>query len=484
MAVVAPVGDEVALSAVADRGLGPGAEVFDGVVAPARQGTPARGAGADVEANPRFGERLGLLVEGVFGFVAPVQQHRIAGQALDEFGVVQHDVAPEHRGLAVGVDLLAEPGEVVEVDRGAALALDAVVAAALADVHRLVAADVEQPRARGVRQLADHVARQLKRPRVAGVEGKRLGAAVAPGRVPAVGALGQLAVGGLGQPVVEVAEDVLAGHEVDEAGGGVVLEFFDLLGGERGGVLPDALVTAEGEGVFGVELQLVELEARHRVDDVAEVVHGRHAVAADVEQVAAGGQVGPVFDGEAGQRGVGGVWPGLGQLLEGLLAVEDPRGVVADDLDAVRVDAEAVALGLRDSAGVDGGDGLGLVVGGRVPAGPMFDVAGGGVEEVAPTLVGCGWIHDLQKVRVDGGSEGGRGGGAAAAVRRRSTRGQRARCRQASRTVGRILSRPGRTSRNRLSSSWWQRVSQFSPQRRSRSSPASARRGACGSLEW
>ena len=57
-----------------------------------------------------------------------------------------------------------------------------------------------------------------------------------------------------------------------------------------------------GEGVLGVELQVVELEVGEEVDGVVEVPHGGHAVAGEVEHDAARGEGGAVLDAHAGEN--------------------------------------------------------------------------------------------------------------------------------------------------------------------------------------
>ena len=60
------------------------------------------------------------------------------------------------------------------------------------------------------------------------------------------------------EPALHVAEGVEVRDELDADRCARVVEFTDLRGRQRRGVFPGILVSAEGEGVFDVKLQLVD----------------------------------------------------------------------------------------------------------------------------------------------------------------------------------------------------------------------------------
>ena len=124
------------------------------------------------------------------------------------------------------------------------------------------------------------------------------------------------------------------------SGAGAV-EDLDLLRRERRRVAPDALVRRVREAVFRVELQLVQAQLLEQVEQLEQRRHGGHAVAADVEHVAARAEVRPVA--HAQQR----------QLAAALAddLPEQPRApvqaarVARRERDAARRDLEREALG-------------------------------------------------------------------------------------------------------------------------------------------
>jgi hypothetical protein len=100
-------------------------------------------------------------------------------------------------------------------------------------------------------------------------------------------------------------------------------------------------VAGVGEGVLGVELEVVELEGGEEIDGLEEVPHRGDAVAGDVEHDAAGGEGRGVFDVEGGR-------------VVAVLAAELGEGVVGE--------AEA-GLGAGGDEGAAGADVQGIGVG-------------------------------------------------------------------------------------------------------------------------
>ena len=166
-------------------------------------------------------------------------------------------------------------------------------------------------------------------------------------------AFGQVAVGVVLQPAVHMAEAVLVGHELNMPFTAIGVEQHDLFAREGAGILPDDLVAPVGEGMLGIELELVHLETGQQVDQLVERLHGRDAVAGDVEHDAALRVVRPVFDLHGGQHDVAKV-AGVhrDQLPQGRCAVEEPGGVSGGDEDAIPADHQPVALRARTDGGI------------------------------------------------------------------------------------------------------------------------------------
>jgi hypothetical protein len=151
------------------------------------------------------------------------------------------------------------------------------------------------------------------------------------------------------QPALQVAERILIGHQLNEALSAIGVEGQDLLAGDGRRVLPDCAVVTVGEGVLGVQLDLVELPTGELVDEAEERRHGGHFVPTHIEHDAPVGEVRPV--GDAQRREFAAIV--LEQLAQRLHPVEDARRRLGGDGDAPGIDDELVALGMAHAAGGD-----------------------------------------------------------------------------------------------------------------------------------
>ena len=166
--------------------------------------------------------------------------------------------------------------------------------------------------------------------------------------VEAVGGDGERPVAVVAQPALEVAQGVLVGDELHPARPGVGLDGPQVVGAVGVGVAPHLVVARVGEGVLGVELELVELPPRQAVDEGEQRLELRHPVARHVQHDAAHRQVGPVLDAAGGEHAVGLALGGVGrvaQLGQRGPGVAQAGGVGSGDAHAVVVDGQAVALG-------------------------------------------------------------------------------------------------------------------------------------------
>jgi len=155
-----------------------------------------------------------------------------------------------------------------------------------------------------------------------------------------------------------VAEGVLIGDQLDEALAAVGVQGHDLLAGHGRGMLPHLPMMAIGEGVLGVELELIDSPLRQQIHQRVQGVHSGNLVPADVQHDASVGKVGPVLDAQAGQ------FPHAGALASELPhrhgGVERACRVVGHDVDAIRADGQAIPLGPGRLHGVHVHDGLSL----------------------------------------------------------------------------------------------------------------------------
>ena len=94
---------------------------------------------------------------------------------------------------------------------------------------------------------------------------------------PAFGALGHRPITRVTEPALHVTEGVEVRDEFDADLRAGVIKFSDLRRRQRRRVLPGVFVSAEGEGVFDVELELVDAHPAQRADEREEFRLRRHA---------------------------------------------------------------------------------------------------------------------------------------------------------------------------------------------------------------
>ena len=294
---VSPIGVEIACGPVLEPVLGRILKVGEAVIGAARNAVPGAGAGADVELDVGGGKGAALLVKGVLRPIAPIEGDAVLGQGLDELGLMEDDVAPElHPAPPLGAGLVNALEE-VQVDLCGAAGLCLLLAPPLAQLPGLVAAYVEHG-ASEVRKV--FVIQTLDKLQTfgGGGQGGTVAAAAAPRVLKSIGALGQVPVLGVAEPAFEVAEGVEVGHQFDETVGAVGVDLQNLLVGEGACIVPDRFVVAEGEGMFDVELELVDAQAGEAIDEQLERLQGGHLAAAYVHHDAAGRKVRRVVYGE------------------------------------------------------------------------------------------------------------------------------------------------------------------------------------------
>ena len=343
--MVAPVRDEKAPGACLHPGARRRGEVRDRVPQPAAEAVPTARSGAHPELAAGGGQPGALVLEGMVGLVAPAQGDRVLGDAVDQFGMLEDDVAPEQRPAAAVGDHAVDPAQEVEVDGGTAALRARFGGAPPAEVEGLVQPDVETPAAELGQQFVVEAREQFQDARVGRAEAERFGVD-GEGMPEALGHFGQRPVAVVDQPAVKVAEAVLVRRQLDEPLAAVLVELPDLLGGERGRVAPDLLVVRVGVGVFDVELEVVDLPLGEPVDQPLQVLHLRHAVPTDVQHRAADGEVRAVFDLDGRDREAGLRFDSarLDPLFQGRGGPEQAGRRGGADGDAPVVDSQRVAL--------------------------------------------------------------------------------------------------------------------------------------------
>ena len=99
----------------------------------------------------------------------------------------------------------------------------------------------------------------------------------------AIRAFGQVLVGFVHEPSLEVTERVQIGNQFDEAFFAVLVDFADFFARKRRGVFPNCLMITKGEGVLGVKLEFVETKFGQQVDQTKDCFHGGNLASAYAE---------------------------------------------------------------------------------------------------------------------------------------------------------------------------------------------------------
>ena len=103
------------------------------------------------------------------------------------------------------------------------------------------------------------------------------------------------------EKTLQVAEGILVGHEVNAKLLAARVELANFLAGQRTPALPDGLVMAVGERVFGIELKFVDLEIGKVLDQFEQCFELGHPAARDVQHHTAPREIRPVADFQTGQ---------------------------------------------------------------------------------------------------------------------------------------------------------------------------------------
>ena len=350
VAAVAPIGVEQSTGAVLLAGGREPGDVGAGLGEPGEERVPGVGARTGEELKPgrlEVGDGLELVVVAV----GPVEHCQILGDVGNQLRVVPDDVAPEHHPLAVFPGQLRDLRNVVEIDPPLAALFAEFIGLAPAEVVDLIAAGVEALAGEERQELGEETVQKSIAVRVG--RRKRPGVQEESRRSIRIDVFAHPQV--LGEVVVlrvlehggEMAEGGQRRHQLDVTGPAVGVEFQDILGRERRGVLADLRVAPEREGVLDIELELVDLAAAELVGQLQKLVQFRHAATGHIIVNAAVLEVRPVLDLQAGQRALHRLFHELAQGLESVKRAADRAGL---DADAGRADAEPVAVAMQTIA--------------------------------------------------------------------------------------------------------------------------------------
>ena len=341
MTVITPSREQDAARFVAHRSADGFGLIGQRVVEAAGEALPRARARCDEVVAAEFAESSALFLERMAGVVAPHDRHGVGRRVLREREVFEEDVAPELHGAAAVTSEGAERFEVIQIDAMLAAFGHGLLAEALAEFPRFVATDVHLAAAEirevVVEEARHEVERALVGTQRAGefleLSGQRMD--------PAFGTFGHRAVARMTEPPLHVAEGVEVRDEFDADLRARVVELADLRRRQRGGVFPSVFMSAEGEGVFDIELELVDAQPAQRADEREEFRLRRHARARDIEHEAAHGQVRRVGDLEVRDL----VRVLRRDLPERLRAVEHAMRVTGVEAHAAREDFDVVAFG-------------------------------------------------------------------------------------------------------------------------------------------
>jgi hypothetical protein len=103
------------------------------------------------------------------------------------------------------------------------------------------------------------------------------------------------------EKTAEVTERILVGDKVDAKLATPPVEPLNIAGRESAGFAPDRFVSPVSERVFGVKLELVDLEIGELFDELQQRFDRWHSSSRNVEHDTAPGKVGPIADRQMGK---------------------------------------------------------------------------------------------------------------------------------------------------------------------------------------
>ena len=192
----------------------------------------------------RFDIGLQEVIEAVDTHIAPSDEEDVFVQIVKDFWVLVSNVAPHHHALAVRAQHSVDAVHMLIVDRLRSKRVDICFGMALAEAFGLVAVDVEIGRLVGSCHFTEMVFKELVSLFLGGVE--------VPFRV------GQMAVEGIAQNLLEMSETLLVANDLDVIRLAKILQFLDFLSGKSIG-RGDVRVAFGLEGVLGVKRERIEL---------------------------------------------------------------------------------------------------------------------------------------------------------------------------------------------------------------------------------
>ncbi|OQA13459.1 MAG: hypothetical protein BWY63_03461 [Chloroflexi bacterium ADurb.Bin360] len=214
---VAPIGVEITARAVPESSLRSAEQIPQCVIGPPGDAAPAGRARTDVEGESCVGELRPMRVEGRIRLVAPFEGDDVAGQLLDQFRVMDDDIAPELHPASACSHFLVDFQEKIEIDLSCAALAARLGAGAKSQVNGLITAYVELFAAEVRQQLIVERAQQCNALRMFRREAERSLHFHAPGRFELLMCLCQGRIGRVLEPALHVTKRVLIGHELDKA---------------------------------------------------------------------------------------------------------------------------------------------------------------------------------------------------------------------------------------------------------------------------
>ena len=303
MTIIAPVRVQKADGVVLVCMVAHGTDIQVRIVHQRHPTVPATNAGAGILCNPAGGN-IPDLIFPLMRQIAPVQADGFLGQLGTAFREAPHDVPPELRCYPLRNKIFAQRLHMAEIQAALALLLGECLAAPLAQIERFVITDIEFAAAE---KRAVFVNQPFYKP-------QRIGIGYVQGMViPCIGIternlfrvrqLAEVATGFCAENTVHMPEGRQGRNEFNVPGCAVIIQFHNLLRGQRRILTPCFAQVTEKIGVLNIKLPLVDLVAAENICHLFQVVQLRDTSAGAVLIIASVGKIGPVLNFQCGQYG-------------------------------------------------------------------------------------------------------------------------------------------------------------------------------------
>ena len=151
----------------------------------------------------------------MLGLIAPIQGDDIFRQFLNEFGMMQNNITPEHHPAAPRGDFAMNLFQKLKINPPFASQLAQLFAATAAQVPGFIATDIKTAAGEMRQQFIVKLAQKRERAGMIRRQCRRIAQELAPGPLVRLVDLGQFPQGRMLQPIAQMSKGILIWNQID-----------------------------------------------------------------------------------------------------------------------------------------------------------------------------------------------------------------------------------------------------------------------------